>query len=59
MSWVPSMKNSKIGYFVSDVTKPVLDFFSARIPRIGMLDFSPIVVLFLLDFLSSLILKLL
>ena len=50
LSWVPTKANS-LTYFVSDVTDPLLLFCRRFIPPIAGIDFSPILALFLVDFL--------
>lgn len=44
--------------FIYEITEPVLGFFRRYIPPVGMFDFSPIVVFFLLKLLQSLLLRL-
>ena len=48
MSWVRPRPNA-LTYFVSDITDPYLSFIKKFIPPVGMIDFSPIVALLLLD----------
>lgn len=50
MSWIPSAQESSIGRLLSKVVEPYLGFFRKFIPPIGMIDFSPIIALLLLDF---------
>lgn len=54
MSWVRPRPNS-LTYFVSDITDPYLNFIKKFIPPVGMIDFSPIVALLLLDILESIL----
>lgn len=50
MSWVPSARESSFGRLLGNVCEPYLGFFRKFIPPIGMIDFSPIIAIFLLDF---------
>jgi len=50
MSWIPSAQESSIGRLLAKVVEPYLGFFRKFIPPIGMIDFSPIIALLLLDF---------
>jgi YggT family protein len=51
LSWVVSYTN-RVFRFLARVTDPVLEPFRKLIPPLGMFDISPIVVLFLLNFLQ-------
>lgn len=53
MSWVPSMRENAIGQFIGKIAEPYLDFFRKFIPPLGMIDFSPIIALIALSFISS------
>lgn len=53
MSWVPSMRENAFGRFVGKIVEPYLSFFRKFIPPFGMIDFSPIVAIFALRFISS------
>lgn len=54
MTWIPGSKYTKFGKFVTKITEPYLSFFSKRgWLRFGNLDFSPILSLAILSFLSS------
>ncbi len=44
LSWVPDLKQSKLGYWVGKMTDPLLDPFR-RFLVIGVMDFSPIAVI--------------
>jgi len=50
MSWVPSMRDTKFGQFLALIVEPYLGFFRKFIPPLGMIDISPIVALFALNF---------
>lgn len=53
LSWVPAAQNSAIGRFLAAVCEPYLGFFRKFIPPIGMIDFSPIIALFALQFIEK------
>ncbi|MER2105489.1 MAG: YggT family protein [Solibacillus sp.] len=53
MSWIPALQSSAVGGFLSKVCEPYLGFFRKFIPPIGMIDFSPIVGLFVLVFIEQ------
>lgn len=50
MSWVPAAQNSAIGRMLEKVCEPYLGVFRKFIPPIGMIDISPIVAIFLLNY---------
>ena len=50
MSWFPGARQSAFGEFLGNIVEPYLSPFRRMIPSIGMIDFSPIVALFLLRF---------
>ena len=52
MSWVPAAQNSAIGRMLEKVCEPYLGIFREFIPPIGMIDISPIVAIFLLNFIQ-------
>lgn len=52
MSWVPAVQDSAIGRFLKTVCEPYLGIFRKFIPPIGMIDISPIVAIFLLNFIK-------
>lgn len=49
MSWVPG-GGGRVRYIIHDITEPVLGVFRKIVPRMGMIDFSPIVAFIALDF---------
>lgn len=53
MSWVPAMRENAIGQLIDKLARPYLDFFRKFIPPLGMIDFSPIVALIALSFISA------
>ncbi|WP_347550420.1 YggT family protein [Pseudalkalibacillus hwajinpoensis] len=51
MSWIPNARESSIGKMIASVAEPYLAPFRKIIPPIGgMLDISPIVAIFALQF---------
>lgn len=50
MSWFPGARQSSIGQFIAAIVEPYLQTFRQIIPPIGMLDISPIVAIFVLNF---------
>lgn len=53
MSWVPSTRETTLGRLLGKITEPYLGFFRKFIPPIGMIDISPIVAIFVLNYLIS------
>lgn len=51
MSWVPSTRETKFGIILGKITEPYLGFFRKFIPPLGMIDISPIVGIFVLNYL--------
>ncbi|KOY82597.1 YggT family protein [Lysinibacillus sp. FSL H8-0500] len=52
MSWVPAAQNSSFGRMLAKVCEPYLGIFRRFIPPIGMIDISPIVAIFMLNFIE-------
>ncbi|MDP4162727.1 MAG: YggT family protein [Bacillota bacterium] len=50
MSWFPGIANSQIGVFLAKICEPFLEPFRRIIPPIGMMDFSPLVALIVLNY---------
>lgn len=51
MSWVPNVRSSSVGEIIGKLVEPYLSIFRRFIPPIGgMLDISPIIALFVLQF---------
>lgn len=50
MSWFPNARDTKIGQLLAAICEPYLEPFRRIIPPIGMIDVSPIVALFVLNF---------
>lgn len=53
MSWIPAMQGSTIGKLLEKVCEPYLAFFRKFIPPIGMIDISPIVAIFVLNYIQK------
>lgn len=51
MSWMGGGQG-KIGQLIYEITEPVLRVFRNILPRTGMIDFSPLIAFFVLDFLQ-------
>lgn len=58
LSWIKVDQASKLYLFIRDVTEPVLGFFQKIIPRIGMIDISPLVALIAIDLVRNLLVNL-
>jgi YggT family protein len=52
LSWFGGNPANPIVRFVIDVTEPVLYYIRKILPRMGMIDLSPLVAFFALDFLQ-------
>ncbi|MEE1131853.1 MAG: YggT family protein [Caryophanon sp.] len=52
MSWIPALQESKFGEILAKFVEPYLGIFRRFIPPIGMIDISPIVAIFLLNFIQ-------
>ena len=52
MSWVPALQDSSFGRIIGKLCEPYLGFFRKFIPPIGMIDFSPIIAILLLNFIE-------
>ncbi|WP_246940141.1 YggT family protein [Bacillus pinisoli] len=50
LSWFPNAKQSGFGQFLAKICEPYLEPFRRIIPPLGMIDISPIVAIFLLNF---------
>ncbi|WP_125769633.1 YggT family protein [Companilactobacillus furfuricola] len=56
LTFIPALYNSVIGRFVRSLVEPFLNLISRIIPtRIGMIDFSPIIALVLVQVLARVI----
>lgn len=59
LSWFPNRPYNALVEFIYDVTNPIMHFAKRIIPPIGMIDISPLIVLFALDIIKTLLLSLL
>ncbi|RLL45248.1 YggT family protein [Oceanobacillus piezotolerans] len=48
MSWFPGARESTFGEILGKITEPYLEMFRKFIPPLGMIDFSPIIAIFVL-----------
>lgn len=48
MSWFPGARESTFGEILAKICEPYLEQFRRFIPPLGMIDFSPIVAIFVL-----------
>jgi len=55
LSWFPIDTSNPLVRILFDVTEPVLAPFRRVIPRIGMLDLSPLAALLVLQFLAQIV----
>ncbi|MGG5253026.1 YggT family protein [Neobacillus sp. SM06] len=53
MSWFPNARGTAIGQFLARICEPYLEPFRRFIPPIGMIDFSPIIAILVLNFAAS------
>jgi YggT family protein len=51
MSWMGG-ERGRIGQMIYEITEPVLRIFRNILPRMGMIDLSPLIAFFVLDFLQ-------
>jgi len=52
ISWVQPYPNGAISIFIYQTTEPVLGTFRRFLPRMGMIDLSPLIAFLVLDFLQ-------
>nr|WP_041808976.1 YggT family protein [Evansella cellulosilytica] len=50
MSWVPNARESSIGRIIGKLVEPYFAPFRKIIPPIGMIDISPLIAIFALNF---------
>lgn len=50
MSWIQPRPSGRAGVMLWQITEPVLRLFRGLIPPIGMIDLSPLIAFFALDF---------
>lgn len=59
-SWIrPRGSHGKIYQFIFDVTEPILGVFRKYLPKMGMIDISPIVAYIAILFISNIIISIL
>lgn len=49
MSWFPNARESSIGQMIGRLVEPYIEMFRQFVPRLGMIDLSPIVSLLVLN----------
>jgi len=49
MSWMGGTKG-RIGQIIYEITEPILKIFRNLLPKMGMIDLSPLIAFFVLDF---------
>ncbi|MEI7511370.1 MAG: YggT family protein [Candidatus Peregrinibacteria bacterium] len=54
-SWFPNIPKGRLYFFLADLTDPLLDIVKKVPHQWGMVDFSPLLAFFLLDFLRFII----
>lgn len=60
LSWIRPVKaSSGFSKFLFEVTEPVLSVFRRIVPRLGMIDISPIIAFMVIEFARSLLIGLL
>ena len=57
MSWVQTNKSGPFFLFIRDVTEPIMGFFRKYIPRIGMIDISPIIAILAIDLVRTILIN--
>ena len=55
ISWFPISPTSPFVRVLDDITEPILGPLRRVVPRIGMLDITPIVAMFILEILNNII----
>ena len=55
LSWLPIRQDSQFAVILFEITEPILGPLRRIVPRLGMIDLTPIVALFLLQFLERLL----
>lgn len=53
MSWFPGARESSVGLLLTKICEPYLEVFRRIIPPLGMIDFSPIVAIIVLQLARS------
>jgi len=57
LSWFPNVSKNKIGRFITEITEPILKPIRNILPKMGMVDFSPIVAFLILEILQGFLKK--
>ena len=57
MSWIQPDPRNPIVIFLHDITEPILAPLRRIIPRIGMIDLSPMVAIILLNIIGQVIMR--
>jgi len=58
-SWIPFMRDGKLMWTLNNLTEPIMAPFRRLIPPLGMFDLSPIILIFLLNFAQSALVRVL
>jgi YggT family protein len=58
LSWFPNSGAENIKMMLNDITEPFLSIFRKIVPRIGMIDITPIVAILALDLLKYILISL-
>jgi len=58
-SWIGMDPRNPVAIFLHDITEPILGPIRQFMPRLGMLDFSPMVAIILLSLIARFVTKLL
>ena len=58
-SWIPFMRDGKLMWTLYSLTEPIMAPFRQLIPSVGMFDLSPIILIFLLNFARSALVRVL
>ena len=53
MSWIPALQQSSYGEMLGKLVEPYLGIFRKFIPPIGMIDISPIIAIFALNYIAK------
>ena len=51
-TWIPAVQHSKVGLVLVRLTDPYFNLFRRFIPPLGMIDITPLIALFVFQFLS-------
>lgn len=57
MSWIDPSGSSRVSQVLREITDPILTPVRKILPTVGMLDFSPLVALLLLEFIRMMIIS--